>query len=537
MSSVPERAISAFRLAAPAMLIAFLLLAPFYDKAFTIDDPLFLNGARQILSNPLQPGSFDIVWDRDVAIRMSAGSTITGPIDAYLLVPSVLAGGSEPIAHLMVFLLLCGSAAATVSIALRLGYEGWRAACAAVLLVSTPAVLGMASNNMPDLPAMAFGVMAVERFFAWESDGRVGQAITAALLLAVAFLTRSHMVLLLGVLGLPPLLRAYYSKPGQGRSSAVRWWWLPLASALIIALLFQIATRDTSQRAVIGLEMLPALFDWHWIPRNLIAFGVHWVLAFPLGIVWLALRWQALRWYLAALLTAGWFLPIPQSVPRWAALIAILGFLVIFDAIRLAFRRQEWAPLSLGLWLLLGLGTVPYVHHPAKYEVPAAPAAALLIAGRLPALSRRSGLSIAAVCVVGAVLGVAIIRADAVYAASGRQMADDVIKPFVQSGKRVWFTGHWGFQWYAEKAGASPLTSDAPHPAAGDLIVASFADECPALAYVPRRTLLKIWTDTSESGQIMSRANEAGFYSNILGYLPWSWGSSAANRFELWEVQ
>jgi hypothetical protein len=45
------------KLALPGVLLGILLLAPFLNKAFTIDDPTFLLEARQILQTPLQPWS------------------------------------------------------------------------------------------------------------------------------------------------------------------------------------------------------------------------------------------------------------------------------------------------------------------------------------------------------------------------------------------------------------------------------------------------------------------------------------------------
>jgi hypothetical protein len=96
--------------------------------------------------------------------------------------------------------------------------------------------------------------------------------------------------------------------------------------------------------------------------------------------------------------------------------------------------------------------------------------------------------------------------------------------------------GHWGYQWYAERAGAQPVTRDGLQPQRGDYVVSSSADRCTALSYIPRRTLLRHWTYNTAGGRIMSTQDQAGFYSNIFGYLPWSWGSGEIDRFELWRV-
>ena len=50
------------RLAIPGVLLAILCLLPYLKKAYTIDDPVFLLEARQILRNPLRPFSYPMCW-------------------------------------------------------------------------------------------------------------------------------------------------------------------------------------------------------------------------------------------------------------------------------------------------------------------------------------------------------------------------------------------------------------------------------------------------------------------------------------------
>ncbi len=45
-----------------AILLAAVLLAPFWNKAFTIDDPTFLAGAEHLIRDPLHPSAFEMVW-------------------------------------------------------------------------------------------------------------------------------------------------------------------------------------------------------------------------------------------------------------------------------------------------------------------------------------------------------------------------------------------------------------------------------------------------------------------------------------------
>src|SRR6266404_6266432 len=94
-------ALTVLRCGATALLLAVAVLLPYLNKAFTIDDPLFLRSAEQVVRDPLHPTAFSIVWDEDIPIQASQGLFVTGPVTAYLLAPSILLGGAEWPAHLV----------------------------------------------------------------------------------------------------------------------------------------------------------------------------------------------------------------------------------------------------------------------------------------------------------------------------------------------------------------------------------------------------------------------------------------------------
>ena len=159
---------TALWIALPAVLIAIAAVAPFHDKAFTVDDTLFLRQAEHLLHDPLHPTAFEMVWSElPWPTRMSAIMP-SGPVMAYLLVPCVRAGGLEWIGHVTQLLLFVLGICATASLAGRLGLEPRLARLASLLLVATPTALAMAATCMPDIPAMTFGVTGVERLVAWH---------------------------------------------------------------------------------------------------------------------------------------------------------------------------------------------------------------------------------------------------------------------------------------------------------------------------------------------------------------------------------
>ena len=228
----------------------------------------------------------------------------------------------------------------------------------------------------------------------------------------------------------------------------------------------------------------------------------------PLGLPWLVLRWRAL---------------LRQPFTYLAAAAAAVVLLLEGVGHRL---------------FLIALPVTLYVHMPSKYLLASAPAAAILVAralaSRPPALARAL---LAATVVLGVALGVLILRADAAFAGLGRRAAAEMIAPQVAAGRNVWFAGHWGFQWYAEKAGARCLTITPPLPLHGDLAVSSLRSFGHTIHLYPERKLLATLEDGAPGGRIMSMNLGSGFYSNGWGYLPWAWGDEVLDSFSLWELE
>jgi hypothetical protein len=224
-------------------------------------------------------------------------------------------------------------------------------------------------------------------------------------------------------------------------------------------------------------------------------------------------------------------------------ILAALGITVLLDIVADACARRDTVQLALWAWLLVPLAPAPYTHLPSKYLLAAAPAAALLVAR---AMSTRPGratrIVFAGTAVAGVVLGAAILRADAAFAGLGRRAVAELISPNIAAGHRVWFTPHWGFQWYAEKAGARPVTLTPPFPSAGDLLVTSRntdqAFEVMSMLgrYAQGRHVARI-EEREPGGRLMSHTLGAGFFSNEWGYLPWVWSDEVLDTFDLWQLE
>lgn len=508
----------------PALLVACAALAPLYDKAFTVDDTCFLRIAEHALSDPFDPAGFSYAWF-DEPEPMSKYFT-SGPIGAYLLVPTVAAGGAEWIAHLTGLAVLAVALLASVSLALRLEFSPYEASLTGLLVVASPVVLAMSSTNMPDVPALALITLGVERLCAWRDERRWHQAVVAALALGFAPLARAHTLLIWPVAAV--LVR---------RRAAL----LPLAASVVVLLAAMRLTAGSAERTG---DVVTAVRRYvNWDGRNALALASYFAATLPLALPWIALRHRVMsRWSMAAgAVAAGlaWLqlIRLEQRHAWYVAPLAGLAAAVLIDVASDAWRRRDLVRGALLAWLLAALPIVAYFHMAAKYLVPSAPAAALLLvlAARESRARWRSGV-LAFALLAGLTLGLLIARADAHFAGFARTAARELIAPRTRDGERVWFAGHWGFQWYAEQAGGRVLTRTPPFPRRGDVVVsATITDGAELVGVVARRRHIDSLVDDRPGGRVMSGG--AGFYSNTWGYLPWAWSSNPIERYDVWRVE
>jgi hypothetical protein len=314
--------------------------------------------------------------------------------------------------------------------------------------------------------------------------------------------------------------------------------WLPLILCPFAIVTILIVTRDPGSNALPIVEATSRFVHGESIVNNLVAYGTHWVVALPFAVPWLLLRWRSIvkQPVIYVALPAAWLGSRGLEGPsRWVGITAAVGAAALGDLLLDGWKRRDAVDLGLAAWLALPLAVVPYLQLPSKFLVAAAPAAALAVAralSRAPAVRARAVL--AGTVLAGAVLGILILRADAVFAGLGRRAAAELIPSTGAIARTIWFDGHWGFQWYAEKAGARPLSLEPPSPEARDLIVSSDLTGLGFLDHFPTRRLLATVTETRPGGRVMSRAAGAGFFTNDFGLLPWAWGNDTLDRYDLW---
>ncbi len=139
------------------LLLAAITLAaliPFSDKAFHIDDTLFLFAAKQIVKHPLDPYGFQLVWN--TTLQPMSRVTENPPLACYYAAfVGSLAGWSERALHLAFMVPALALVFGTYRLARRCTQFPLLAALVALF---TPGILVSATGIMCDTMMVALWV-------------------------------------------------------------------------------------------------------------------------------------------------------------------------------------------------------------------------------------------------------------------------------------------------------------------------------------------------------------------------------------------
>lgn len=517
----------------PALLLASACLLLFLNKPFLVDDSYFLANAQQIARHPAHPTDFTICWNLGPdCTKISAwfSNALIGEVaQGYVLVPTVLGGAHEWMAHLTQLVFVWIAIVAMASLVLRFGWDRNHATVGALLLVAIAPFLPMASTAMPEPLATALALVAMERLAAWKAEQKWSQGSAATLALGLAGFARPHLVLLL------PLAAFYLldsTDPREWWSQLRRrfWLWTPvLASAALMAAIIAI-TREHN----LALNPPVATSGLENIRPNLFAYLLYLVFPFPLGLCWIANRFKR-RKLLAIKIGSfvaclAWFMD-----DRRVLFLAVIGLVMLIDLLYEEWKKAEHTGIFLILWMLIPLPIVYYTHLPAKYFLPCMPAVIFLCFRLMEGFSVRTlrvaatGFIVASTCYC-----LVILHADADLANYGRDAMYRLIQPHVSAGERVWFGCQFSSYWYAPLAGATLTFPGGPQPAPGDLVVVGRDGNNRTLLRFPHRTFLEDIPQIDSFGRTQGRG--AGLYTNRSGYWMWVLGPGPVDDYQLWRI-
>ncbi len=470
-----------------ALACAFTLLNAF--KPLHIDDTAYCCYAHQIARHPLDPYGFEIHW---YDLPKPAHEVLAPPVLPYWWAAGVALFGERPFLWklwLLPFGLLLVFALHRL---LRLYARGlempllWMTVLSPTLLPSF--------NLMLDVPALALGLGALAVFSRAAARRSWSRALLAGLLAGLAMETKYSALLVPAALLLYALL---YRRLRFGIGAA------GVAVLFFVGCEAMIASRYGMSHFLLHLQRGPDSLER---PFNLVMplVGILGATASAVGLLGLAAL-GARRWVLvstglglAALLgllaivptaDASFFRDAETHKGRLTLnnlAVGPAGLLVIgvvaasaWQLLRLSRRGNHWcrADLFPVVWLLLELAAYfALTPFPATRRVLGIVVAATVVVGRLAVRSRRLpdfSWNVRGVATAGAALGLAWFTVD-FYDARAEKDAVAGAARWIrrqEADARIWYAGHWGFQFYAERIGLLPVLPLDARPRPGEWLI------------------------------------------------------------------
>jgi hypothetical protein len=527
------------------LFICVLCLLPFVNKAFHMDDPLFIWVAKQIQTNPFDFYGFSVNWYGS-AMPMSEITKNPPFASFYIAIVAFFLGWSEAPLHLAFLIPACLVVAGTYYLAKELCEQPFLATLAAI---ATPVFLVSSTSVMCDILMLAFWTWAI---YFWmrgiKKDCNTDLAI-ASILIAVCSLTKYFGMSLI------PLLIAYSLMEKRKMGQWVLFMLIPVlvlsayqwATFILYGkgLLIDAASYATAARTNLGDNFftmiltglvftggcfIPALFyspllwkKWVLVIVMLsISFAVFTVYQYTSFLHFTLLRTSNINWIFITQLF----------------LLSCAG-LCFIALIATDIRRQHDAgSFLLFLWIMGTLVFAIFINWTinARSILPLAPASGILLVRQLskqkgPIFQKRFRRLLIPLAPAFAI-ALLVTWSDYQLANTARHAAAQIHTAYKQTPESLWFQGHWGFQYYMEKTGAIPMDLNKPMLKRRDILAiplnnTNVENLAPESFYLVQKFLFS----TSSFVSTMNRDAGAGFYSDIWGPLPFAIGKDKNEEY------
>lgn len=458
-------------------------------EPLTVDDVCHHYYAEQVARDPLRPFEFDLVWHQK---PVAAWDVMVAPVTSYWWAPAVAWFPDRPIVWKAWFLpfqwLLCASLLRLLQRLLRRG-----AVAVTSMVVLGPALLP-GVNLMLEVPVLALGFASLDLLVSASERRRGWLAILAGTLLGLAFQTKYSAMGFLAPWGIAAVLLRSWRMLALG---------LPCAVAVAASVEALLSWSHGGGSYFLRQLELTQTRDWFHMIRGMVSqVGV---LALPAAL--LALRGlRAPAWTSCALLAVHVFgYGIVAVVPAIGDRSLATGALDTWAYLGMAMAT--WGVLGWVLWVLarttlprwldgrvsrsIAMRTAWLLWVPAELvssfvvsPFPAARRSLLVVvamtctAGWLAARRREASGAMRAIAAGTVLLGIGYQGIDylegraCVEAARRAAAFAEAENPRAQ----VWFTGGWGFEFYAPRAGMKPLLRGVSTVAKGDWIAIGSID-------------------------------------------------------------
>ena len=170
-----------------------------------------------------------------------------------------------------------------------------------------------------------------------------------------------------------------------------------------------------------------------------------------------------------------------------------------------------------------------------RHVLPVVPIVVLLIAHS--AWTRLAPAVMALTAGLGILLAISDAQFADVYRSSAARFAND----FRRDGATVWYVGHWGWGWYAEKAGFRHYDPGISELHSGDILIRPTLVPDPAWGTAAHPPMEEIERRVIPVGPLtvlrtMTMTPRGGYYSIGLRALPWALSNQPLEEFVIYRV-
>jgi 4-amino-4-deoxy-L-arabinose transferase-like glycosyltransferase len=501
--------------------IAYLFIAifvstlPFLNQAVHIDDPVFLQTARNVINNPLDPYDSETNW---LGTPEKLFDFVSSPplFSYYLAVVITILGETERALHLacLPFSLIAGFGMFFLS--RRFGAP---ALASALFLVFSPIFLTMSHTLMPDVAMCAFAICGVLYFIRGYDGDKPFVAIFGALLAGLASLLRYNGIIAPVMIFLYIVIHFHKEKIKYSISLFIPgilfagWNLFTLKMYGTMHFLHHIRFQKYGEKGINEIIL-------HFLPHLMFIAA-----CFPMLFLILLWKKRSAVVMIISLAYAFTLTVLIQGVTHYAAVNLLLVFIIAcgasaFFSVSAKDLMGEWKSgfprdsIFLVLWLISILWMHNWGIHPAaKYMITALPPVIII---SLRNIGQFIGPKQIATAIVFTILfGFMTASADFRLANVYRTMANDAAEQTARFTSRRYFTGHWGFQYYMEKNNASAY----PEMAAvhGPAIISRVSLACPQSVHPESEMKLKMIFQKiyNDNFPFRTMSNSSGFQANF----------------------
>lgn len=537
------------------VLVVIACLLPFLNKAFHIDDPLFIWTAKHICRNPVDFYGFSLNWFNHV-MPMAEMSPNPPMMAYYLALAGALLGWTEVAVHLA---FLVPAIAATLGVFYLSRRLCSRPTLATLAVVLTPGFLVSGTTVMCDMMMLALWVWTILLWVKGIQNSNSRFLWLAALLMGPCALTKYIGLALIGLLFV-------YSLAEKRR---LGWWVVPLFLPVLVIVGYEWASHLLYGR---GLLAAAAAYTTKYATTQSLQGGATAVqkvlmsLTFAGGCtatVFFAspFLWSRKVWAAGFLVTAAmivWlvvqnnFLAPVIAHPymaRWSFLLqagfmAAAGVSILSLAFEDLYRHRNAESLLLALWVLGIFLFTAFLNWTvsARNVLTLIPPAGILLARKLEKTG-AAGWSFpkwapAASLIPSAVLAILVAMADTSLASTARRAAAEIPTALRGRGNAIWYEGHWGFQYYIDSEVIRPIDCTAWKLSPGDLII--IPQNNSNLVPLPSdrvSSLPSMYFQPFRWATVMNPTVGAGFYSHLWGPLPFVFGDIGPEQYFVFVVE